>query len=170
MTSRILCYGARIRSGGLMSGAIRIIFAAVLASIALPASAASFLEKNFYLPGPGYEGQLPVCDAALPRITEQFTKTQEKFWALRPVIVGYQRVREISYSPWALGAIPRRFCQATALVQDPRFPKVAYRKHKVNYQITEDAGFASIGWGVEWCVTGYDWEWAYNPACQQAGP
>ena len=140
------------------------------AGIAAPAHAAGFLEKNFWLPGPGYDGVLPACDAALPRITEQFTKTQEKFWALGPAIVGYERVREISYSPWALGTIPRRFCQATALVQDPRFPKVAYRKHKVTYHITEDAGFASIGWGVEWCVTGYDWEWAYNPGCRMAGP
>ena len=154
-----------------MPRSLSLLIALLLAAgIAAPVHAAGFLEKNFWLPGPGYDGVLPACDAALPRITEQFTKTQEKFWALSPAIVGFERVREISYSPWALGTIPRRFCQATALVQDPRFPKVAYRKHKVTYQITEDAGFASIGWGVEWCVTGYDWEWAYNPGCRMAGP
>ena len=154
-----------------MPRGLSLLIALLLAAgIAAPVHAAGFLEKNFWLPGPGYDGVLPACDAALPRITEQFTKTQEKFWALSPAIVGFERVREISYSPWALGTIPRRFCQATALVQDPRFPKVAYRKHKVNYQITEDAGFASIGWGVEWCVTGYDWEWAYHPGCRMAGP
>ena len=59
--------------------------------------------------------------------------------------------------------------QAVALVNDPRFPQ-AYRKHRVRYSIGEDTGFASVDWGVEWCVTGYDWNWAYNPACNMAGP
>jgi hypothetical protein len=137
---------------------------------AAPASAAGFLEKNFWLPGPGYDGALPACEAALPRITGEFTQTQEKYWALSPVIVGYEHVREVAYSPWAVGAVPRRFCQATALVKDPRFPNVAYRRHAVKFHLTEDAGFASIGWGVTWCVTGYDWNWAYNPGCQMAAP
>lgn len=142
----------------------------IAAAIAAPAHAAGFLEKNFGLSGPGYDGILPACEAALSRISEQFTHTQEEYWALAPTIVGYEHVREVAYSPWAVGAIPRRFCQATALVKDPRFPTVAYRKHQVRFHITEDAGFASIGWGVTWCVTGYDWDWAYNPGCRMAGP
>jgi hypothetical protein len=149
----------------------QLILAIVLAlTAALPAQAASFLEKNFYLRGPGYSGALPACEAALDRISEQFAYTQEHFWALPAAIVGYERVREVAYSPWALGTIPHRYCEATALVQDPRFPDRAYRKHRVKYRIGEDTGFASIGWGVEWCVTGYDWNWAYNSACRQAGP
>ena len=147
------------------------LFAVVLASVAaLPVNAASFLEKNFYLRGPQYSGELPACEAALSRISEQFAYTQDHFWALPAAIVGYERVHEVSYSPWAAGTLPRRFCEATALVQDPRFPQVPYRKHKLRYQIGEDTGFASIGWGVEWCVTGYDWNWAYNPSCRQAAP
>ena len=46
----------------------------------------------------------------------------------------------------------------------------AYRKHAVEYSIGEDAGFAGADWGVEWCVTGYDLNWAYNPRCKMAGP
>jgi hypothetical protein len=154
-----------------MSRRSSVLCAVLVALItAAPANAAGFLEKNFWLPGPGYDGVLPACDAALPRISDEFTHTQEKYWALSPVIVGYEHVREIAYTPWAVGSIPRRFCQATALVKDPRFPKAAYRKHRVKYHITEDGGFASIGWGVTWCVTGYDWNWAYNPGCQMAAP
>lgn len=131
--------------------------------------AAGFLEKNFYLRGQGYAGELPACEAALPRITHEFAYTQEHFWAFTPVILGYERVREIAYNPWPLGSIPHRYCEGTVVVQDPRYPDRP-RKRKVRYRIGEDTGFASIGWGVEWCVTGYDWNWAYNPACQQAGP
>ena len=148
-----------------------VLSAAVLLALSAPAAvqAAGPLEKNFYLRGSGYDGHLPACEAALPKISDQFAYTQEHFWAITPQIVGYEHVREVAYSPWALGSIPRRFCQATALVQDPRFPQ-AYRKHRVKYSIGEDSGFAGFTWGVEWCVTGYDWNWAYNPACSMAGP
>jgi hypothetical protein len=154
-----------------MSRRVSLACAFVLAlSAAAPVNAASFLEKNFYLRGPQYSGAVPGCESALSRITEQFAYTQQHFWALPATIVGYERVREVAYSPWALGTIPHRYCEATALVQDPRFPHVAYKKHKVRYRVGEDTGFASIGSGVEWCVTGYDWNWAYNPACRVAGP
>jgi hypothetical protein len=150
----------------------RLIITSLALVLALTASlsvqAASPLEKNFYLRGQGYDGQLPACEAALQRISGDFAYTQEHFWKIAPVIVGYERVREVAYSPWALGTIPRRFCRATALVQDPRFPQ-PYRKRSVQFSIAEDTGFSSFGWGVEWCVTGYDWNWAYNPACSMAG-
>ena len=40
----------------------------------------------------------------------------------------------------------------------------------VHYSIAEDAGFAGFGQGVEWCVTGLDRNWAYNPGCRAAKP
>jgi hypothetical protein len=154
-----------------MSRRVSLACAVLGAMIAtLPANAASFLEKNFYLRGPQYSGALPACESALSTITSDFAYTQQHFWALPATIVGYERVREVAYNPWQLGTIPHRYCEATALVQDPRFPQVPYKKHKVRYRIGEDTGFASIGSGVEWCVTGYDWNWAYNPSCRQAGP
>jgi hypothetical protein len=134
------------------------------------AHADSPLEKNFWLSGPGYDGNLPPCDAALGRISEQFADTQRHFWANEVSIVGFERVREIAYSPWALGTIPRRFCTAVALVNDARAPDSPYRKHVVRYSIGEDTGSAGFDWGVEWCVTGYDFNWAYNPRCTMAGP
>ena len=41
---------------------------------------------------------------------------------------------------------------------------------RCTYSIIEDGGFAGFGQGVEWCVTGLDRNWAYNPACKAAGP
>ncbi|MGN6572647.1 MAG: hypothetical protein ACTHLO_14660 [Pseudolabrys sp.] len=150
-----------------VAAAALLATAGMVASLA-PAQAASPLEKNFYLSGPNFDGQLPACDAALDRISSQFSDTQAQFWSNQVAIVGYERVREIAYNPWALGANPRRFCSAVALVNDARYPQV--RKHVVRYSIGEDTGFAGFDWGVEWCVTGYDLNWAYNPRCKMAGP
>ncbi len=40
------------------------------------------------------------------------------------------------------------------------------KMRQVHYSIIEDGGFAGFGQGVEWCVTGLDRNWAYNPALQ----
>ena len=154
------------------SRGLKSLVAAVVVSLSAlaPAQAASLLEKNFWLSGTNYSGDLPPCEAALDRISDQFADTQHHFWATNVAIVGYEHVREVAYSPWALGAIPRRFCRAVALVNDARWPQVPYRKHVVAYSIGEDTGFAGADWGVEWCVTGYDSNGAYNPRCKMAGP
>ena len=154
------------------SRGLKCLAAAVVLSLAalIPAQAASLLEKNFWLEGPQYDGVLPRCEAALSRISDQFADTQHHLWASDVAIVGYEHVREVAYSPWALGTIPRRFCRAVALVNDARWPQTPYRKHVVAYSIGEDTGFAGADWGVEWCVTGYDFNGAYNPRCKMAGP
>ena len=53
----------------------RIAFGAVLALlpvIAGPAQAANPLEKNFYLSGPRYDGNLPACESMLGRVSSAF--------------------------------------------------------------------------------------------------
>lgn len=141
-------------------------FAAVVA-IALgtmaPAQAASWLEKNFYLSGQNYDGMLPACEAALEKIAWRFAQKEGRFWNSNAEILGFERVREIAFRPWAPGTIPRRFCTATALVNDGR-------KHRVSYWIGEDTGMIGASWGVEWCVDGFDRNWAYNPHCKMARP
>ena len=34
----------------------------------------------------------------------------------------------------------------------------------------EDTGMIGASFGVQWCVVGYDRNWAYNPACRMARP
>jgi hypothetical protein len=67
--------------------------------------------------------------------------------------------------PWvgADQAIPRRFCSGKAQVSDGRW-------HALHYVIVEDAGLIGMTWGVDFCVTGLDRNWAYNPACKMARP
>ena len=151
-----------------MADAVRCIrsLAAVLAvglSLSAPAQAAGWLEKNFYLSGPNYDGVLPPCEAALGRIAARFGEKESRFWNSDLQILDFERVRETAYRPWAAGTIPRRFCSAVALVSDGR-------KHAVNYWIGEDTGMIGASWGVEWCLVGLDRDWAYNPRCKMARP
>ena len=127
------------------------------------APAAGWLEKSFYLIGPRYDGVLPPCEAGLETITYRFAQKEGRFWNSSLQIVGYERVREIAFRPWAPDTIPRRFCTAVATVTDGR-------KHTVNYSIGEDTNMIGMFWGVEWCVVGLDRNWAYNPACKMARP
>ena len=136
---------------------------AVLLLSAVPARAASWLEMNFYLSGPRYDGVVPPCEAGLGTIVSRFAEKETTFWNSSLQILDFERVRQTAFMPWADGTIPRRFCSATAIVSDGR-------KHVVHYSIGEDTGFAGATWGVEWCVVGLDRNWAYNPRCKMARP
>jgi hypothetical protein len=127
------------------------------------AHAANWLEKGIYMSGPRYDGVLPACEAALDTIASRFATKEGRFWNSDLQIVSFERVHETAFRPWAANTIPRRFCTAMALVSDGS-------KHAVNYWIGEDTGFIGQTWGVEWCVSGLDRNWAYNPRCKMAKP
>jgi len=138
--------------------ALSLAFAA-----AIPAQAASWLEKGIYMSGANFDGDLPPCEAALGKISARFAEKESQYWNSNLQILDYQRVREVAYRPWARGTVPRRFCTAIATVSDGH-------KHRVNYWIGEDTGMIGMTWGVEWCVVGLDRNWAYNPSCKMALP
>lgn len=140
-----------------------LMLAVLLAASATQASAANWLEKGIYLIGPRYEGTLPPCEAALDTISWRFAQKESRFWNSNLTILGFDRVRETAFRPWARETVPRRYCSAVAQVSDGRH-------HTVHYSIVEDGGMIGMTWGVEWCVTGLDRNWAYNPACKMARP
>jgi hypothetical protein len=129
------------------------------------ATAASWLDMNFYLSGPRYDGALPPCDdpEALQKITKRFNQKEGTFWASDLIIVNFEKIRETAFRNWAANIIPRRFCSGIVEVSDGR-------KHTIHYSIAEDTGMIGASWGVEWCVVGLDRNWAYNPACNTARP
>jgi hypothetical protein len=140
--------------------------AAALAALpARTASAANWLEMNFYLSGPEYEGKLPPCDYpdALVKIASRFNQTENMYWAIDLRVVNFERIRETAFRPWAANTIPRRFCSGIVEVSDGR-------RHTIYYSIAEDTGMIGASWGIEWCIVGLDRNWAYNPACKIAGP
>jgi hypothetical protein len=127
------------------------------------AQAANPAELNFWLSGPRYDGRLKECEAKLGTITQQFGEKEGNFWNSALRITGYGRIHETAFRPWQSDNIPRRYCSADVMLNDGKM-------RRVHYSIIEDGGFAGFGQGVEWCVTGLDRNWAYNPGCKAARP
>ena len=127
------------------------------------AEAANPLELNFWLSGPKYDGRVASCESALGTITSQFHEKESTFWNSSLTIKGYGDIHEIAFRPWQSDNIPRRYCTGSVMLSDGKV-------RTVTFSIIEDGGFASFGQGVEWCVTGLDRNWAYNPACKAARP
>jgi hypothetical protein len=127
------------------------------------AQAANPLELNFWLSGPRYDGRVADCEAALSTITSQFREKESTFWNSNLEITGFGQIRETAFRPWQSDNIPRRYCSAEVMLNDGK-------ARTVHYSIIEDGGFSGVGQGVEWCVTGLDRNWAYNPGCRSARP
>ena len=145
--------------------AILSLAVALAAASPQSARAASWLEMNFFLSGPRYEGVMPPCDYpdALIKISSRFNNRENSFWNTDLKIIAFERIRETAYRPWAANTIPRRFCSGLVEVSDGS-------KRAIHYSIAEDTGIIGSTWGVEWCVVGLDRNWAYNPTCQMARP
>jgi hypothetical protein len=143
-------------------------FMALLAAAtfsASPAPAAGWLEMNFWLEGPRYSGVVPPCDhpSALTDIASRFATKESRFWNSPLQIARFDHVRETAFRPWQRDLIPRRFCAARVQLSNGQ-------NRPIYYWIGEDTGMIGASWGVEWCVVGYDRNWAYNPACRMARP
>jgi hypothetical protein len=91
-----------------LRGLLAISFIAV--SAILQASAAGWLEKGIYLIGPRYDGTIPACEAALDVIASRFAQKEGRFWNSNLQILGFDRVRETAFRPWAQQTVPRRYC------------------------------------------------------------
>ncbi|MGH6682214.1 MAG: hypothetical protein ACREDL_25505 [Bradyrhizobium sp.] len=127
------------------------------------AHAANELEMDFWLSGPNYDGRVAPCVKALSTIAYEFQQKESMYWNSALTITGYRNIHEVAFRPWQSDNIPRRYCTGSARTSDGRV-------HRVNFSIIEDGGFASYGEGVDWCLTGLDRDWAYQPACKAAGP
>jgi hypothetical protein len=108
---------------------------------------------------------VPLCEEREPlnMIRRRFGTKEGKFWNSDLKVVGFDRIEEVAWQPWAPGTIPRRFCKASVLVSDGV-------RRPMYYSITEDGGMIGIGIGVDFCVVGLDREWAYQPDCLRAKP
>jgi hypothetical protein len=152
-----------------MTGRALLLASALVAALAaLPArtaGAANWLDMDFYLSGPQYEGKLPPCDyrGALVKIASRFHQRENMYWATDLRILFFEKIRETAFRPWAANTIPRRFCSGIVEVSDGS-------KHTIHYSIAEDTGMIGSSWGIEWCIVGLDRNWAYNPACKMARP
>lgn len=160
-----LAAGEFLMRGGVVSAILALLTVAVTLSWGLPAWCANIFEKEFWMSGPRYSAKVPLCEerGPLKTIQSRFSTKEGKFWNSDLKIMGFEKIQEVSWQPWAPGTIPRRFCSATVLVSDGLW-------RSLYYAITEDAGMIGVSYGVEFCVVGLDREWSYQPDCLRAKP
>ncbi|MCX5493244.1 hypothetical protein OSH11_00855 [Kaistia dalseonensis] len=130
---------------------IRALFASALLILAAGAAQAGSLDR----------GRVPLCDD--PSVTNDITKrvnwANDVTWKTGLSIGDFQRIDQTSFKPGYPGLIDRRFCHARVAVSDGR-------EANVYYLIEERQGFASIGWGVEFCIPGQDPWRVYDGNCR----
>jgi hypothetical protein len=138
-----------------------LIFGMVLTCVTSAPTNAGPLERLIT----GYHGYIPSCDSAfaLGTISWRFGYKEWRFWGSPDRVTQFGDVREIAYRPWGPGYVPRRYCSARVRVAE-------LHDTTVYYSIIEKGGFAGVGYGVEWCVAGWDRNLAYSPNCRAARP
>jgi hypothetical protein len=147
-------------TSGLAAGLAGFIF---LGSLASPLLARPLVPaERRYFP---FTGMLPACSdpKVLERVSSQFAGVEDEYWKSDLKILSYDLIREIGYRSDGLDLIPRRYCQARGIFNDGR-------ARSVTYNIADELGFASYGFGIELCVVGLDRQNAYAPACKMARP
>ncbi len=113
-----------------------------------------------------YTGDVPSCSDAgvLATIRDRFQEKESEYWHSSRQIVDFSHVRQSGYRTNGLDYIPRRYCTAWAHLDNER-PR---HHHLVVYSIGEGLGWLGYTAGVNWCVTGYDRNYAYAPSCHAA--
>ena len=75
-----------------------------------------------------YMGDLPACfdQAMLQRIARHFVQREKEYWSSGLEIVAYDKIHETAYRANGLDYIPRRYCRASALMNDGKVRQVVY--------------------------------------------
>lgn len=111
----------------------------------------------------GWNKELRACDNphVLKRIVSRFRYQVRHVPHLPDVkITSLDRIHQHRFIPAGeKRPIARRYCMATATLSDGRH-------RSVWYLIESDMGFASVGSGVEFCVSGFDRWNVYNNSCR----
>ncbi|MFN3481513.1 hypothetical protein [Rhabdaerophilum calidifontis] len=136
-------------------------FAALIAALlTLPMPGAAREEIPAETRERPWSAQLPACDDArvLGRIQSKFSEAERRYWNSPAEIVGFDKVRQAAFRPHGLDLIPRRYCQATAIMHDRR-------RLVLRYAVIEDAGPVGLFDDVQFCLDGYDRNYTAMPGC-----
>ena len=140
---------------------------AILASLAIPAGAADYYAGGSYagVPYGSHFHRLPVCDEAkvLANVTNKFAFYDAHIIGSGLAIADIGDIRETKVSVDGPSLIPRRYCHAMATLSNGR-------QSELVYLIEFKAGFASIHWGVQSCLPGYDPYRVYGAWCRSIRP
>lgn len=112
-----------------------------------------------------YSGYLPLCEdpATLNQISDGFADREASPLGSGLAILAFDDIRQTGYRTNGWSYIPRRYCTARVVLTDGR-------RSGVGYEIAEQQGFIGSGYGVQWCVVGFDRYHVYSPACKMTQP
>ena len=112
-----------------------------------------------------YTGDLPGCadQSLLQRIARHFVQRETEYWSSGLEIIAYDKIYETGFRTNGLDYIPRRYCKASAIMNDGKARQVVY-------SIGENQGIIGWGPGVEWCIVGLDRNYAWGRSCMAAQP
>lgn len=107
------------------------------------------------------DGSVPACDNArvLKKVTKRFRRNNIHHRDSDLEFDRLEQVRETDYVANPADQNDRRFCAAHVHLSDGTHPTVYYL-------IQERDGVASLGWGVDYCVSGHDIERAHGANCR----
>jgi len=113
---------------------------------------------------------IPACDdpAVIRELTHQFAGNQSEYWDSDAAIARLGTPYQVAYRPWGQTFIVRRFCRAAAIVAQDGGQRT--QRETAYYVVIDRDGFSGVGWGVRWCVTGYDRNLGYAPDCKMLRP
>jgi hypothetical protein len=111
-----------------------------------------------------FAGIVTECESPgiLSTIQSRFARTERRDWNSNAEIVAIERVRQHGLRSHGLDLMPRRYCEAVAVMGDRR-------RLRLRYTITEGAGLAGYGTGVTFCVAGYDRNLTGGAECSRLG-
>lgn len=127
----------------------------------LLASALFVLLTGMAEAGFSYRGSMPPCDepSVLNSITDRYRWANDVTWHTGRAIANVDRIQETRFVPGEPGLIDRRYCRADVRLN------TGHDAH-LYYMIEQDQGFASIRWGVEFCLPDQDPWRVYDAACR----
>ncbi|MBN9027682.1 hypothetical protein [Kaistia sp. MMO-174] len=113
-----------------------------------------------------HRGSVPLCDSpkVLSNIAERYHWANTHTWGNNLAFREVASVTETQFRPGDPGLIDRRFCKADVYIADNVRPTAVY------YLIEERMGFASIGWYVDFCVSGQDPWRVHDGWCRTVRP
>lgn len=135
------------------------VFALIMLSAGSAISREELPAENRIWP---WSANLAQCDSdsVLAQIQSRFGANERRYWGGSVEISGFEKIRPAAFRPHGLDLIPRRYCQAVALMSNKR-------RLSVRYAIIEGGGFAGYSDGVQFCLDGYDRNYTAMPGCMR---
>ena len=118
-------------------------------------------EQRYY----PFSADIPACDnpSVLSRVQSRFSQKEGYYWASELEILSYDKISEYGFRTNGKDYVPRRYCTARAILSNGKTTTATYT-------IGEKLGMIGVGYGVDYCVAGYDRSWSYGYDCDALRP